>query len=928
MRRSLLPIVAATALLQGCPLPDRDNPFDPASNAYPTARLSVRVRGVDGVERVSLSGTRNETFVLDARASSVDNGTPLTYAWETDDAWDAGDPDDFDRLSNEGPGVLATPLALTSAMLVAHGFDGGVGSATRRVRVRVTAGVGGPTSIASVSVVVRNDGPAVAGESEPWFVAPGNPPSMVTLDACGLVFRSDRCRVSDPDGDSLTFQWEQTRGTPVTLIPMEGGRRARFGPGNTIDPRGYEFEFTASDGLASAHGTVEVLAGSPMWYATANPSRLVRVFPEFRVHDRLRKTDGSLVAWNGTVWSAATEEESPGVVRFWASDDYTTYRIRSNVSEITRWSVPATSIAPAGGGRACVSSYDGIHSLRANGTSVRVATSDGLEFAGRVVPAGPGACWTLVTDGSQTLELGRLVPATDSYTPIASDLEYPVNGGNPEWRGREIAVGTADGGAWLALGDGLYRVPPGALSAGDLLGPDDPIPPDGYLSLSVNADALALEPDGMTVMAHRYGGSEWFRRHSDGRDGGEVVGLPTVTLPGPAVTDVAGSSVLIADQSGLLHRCRLEDGVASGCRSVVGDEAVDASGASWNDLALDPVSADALAAIQTTPANGRYLAVVPTHGRKQVVVPVPISFSTLALSPDPTSGALFYSDPPVVGEVGFHVYSPDGAVLSSGFSFSTNEQIRPYLVTAVTDGGAWMAGQGDEEYLIRVDSLGVETERYELGQEAIVAALSSSPDGSTVCIAINGDFFDGTPPQELLRRRPDGVLESLGTNHFQLGNGRQRAAAHADGSCWFGGDLFPDFRALRFGPSSTSIAGSYTALNDSVDYMRFAVDPRDGTLWIANGSQVGEGSEDHVFRLSLTATVTENYPYSSGTWPTSVYDLAIRKLCATANDPSCIEVWQLSSSSDGKLYRSDGRIDKPVESMSVSGIPSALGLAP
>jgi uncharacterized protein (TIGR03382 family) len=164
---------------------------------------------------------------LDATGLDADEDT-LSYTWEQ-----TGGPvvelsgADTATLSFTTPEVLGDTLL--TFRLVAEDSDGAE-SAAVTVNLLVTNVNRAPTALAR-----KIAGGSVAGDS-------------VTLDGTGST---------DPDGNTLTYQWAQVSGPAVTLTPADGSFTSFVSP-KSKDGATLVFELTVSDGQQSAKHQVTV----------------------------------------------------------------------------------------------------------------------------------------------------------------------------------------------------------------------------------------------------------------------------------------------------------------------------------------------------------------------------------------------------------------------------------------------------------------------------------------------------------------------------------------------------------------------------------------------------------------------------------------------------------------------------------------------
>jgi uncharacterized repeat protein (TIGR01451 family) len=192
----------------------------PASNSPPIAKA--------GGDQQVKPGT---IVTLNGGGSSDLNGNPLTFTW----AQTAGSPVVLSGAATSQPSFTAPASAgtLTFVLTVSDGLL----TATDEVVIVVST--------------IPNNPPVAAGISQSQTLT-GTSEVTVTLDGSASF---------DPDGDTLTFAWEQTAGPPVTLINSTASQ-ASF----TIDATGgatLEFQLTVSDGSLSDSVLVAVSLSPP-----------------------------------------------------------------------------------------------------------------------------------------------------------------------------------------------------------------------------------------------------------------------------------------------------------------------------------------------------------------------------------------------------------------------------------------------------------------------------------------------------------------------------------------------------------------------------------------------------------------------------------------------------------------------------------------
>ncbi len=197
LRRTLtLGLGAALVLtLVGCPTP---------ANRSPTANA--------GADQTATAGS---TVTLDGSGSSDPRGRTLTYQWQQM----GGSP----------------TVTLTDANSAIATFTAPNQATTLTFQLTVNNGAGGTASDTTVVTVTA------AGNQPP--IANAGPDQTVTA---GATVNLNGGGSSDPDGDLLTFQWQQTAGTPIVTLNSANSAAASFTAPNQAAT--LTFQLTVDDG--------------------------------------------------------------------------------------------------------------------------------------------------------------------------------------------------------------------------------------------------------------------------------------------------------------------------------------------------------------------------------------------------------------------------------------------------------------------------------------------------------------------------------------------------------------------------------------------------------------------------------------------------------------------------------------------------------
>ncbi len=172
-----------------------------------------------GPDQVVAQGT---VVTLDGTGSADADGDPLTHSWS--------------QLSG-------TPVTLSDASAPRPTFEAPTPDGDRVLVFSLTVSDGYASSAPATAAVLVNRAP----------VADGGPRRRVRV---GETVELDGTRSSDPDGDSLSFEWSQIDGAPVELSSPSDARPTFTAPG---EPGLVRFSLVVSDGHAKSEpATVEI----------------------------------------------------------------------------------------------------------------------------------------------------------------------------------------------------------------------------------------------------------------------------------------------------------------------------------------------------------------------------------------------------------------------------------------------------------------------------------------------------------------------------------------------------------------------------------------------------------------------------------------------------------------------------------------------
>ena len=212
-------LVAMSVLLTACG-GGSDEPSAPSNNA-PVADAGANV-SVDELASVTLDGS----------ASSDPDGDTISYAWtQTAGSTVTLSNSSTAQASFVAPDVTAvnTPDTLTFRLQVSDGSQGN--SATVTITVN------------DIGIGVNSAPVADAGADQ----------VAVELSTVNL----DGSASSDPDGDALTYAWQQTAGPNVVLSDATASQPNFAAPDVTV-PTVLSFQLTVNDGTDAAADTVDI----------------------------------------------------------------------------------------------------------------------------------------------------------------------------------------------------------------------------------------------------------------------------------------------------------------------------------------------------------------------------------------------------------------------------------------------------------------------------------------------------------------------------------------------------------------------------------------------------------------------------------------------------------------------------------------------
>nr|WP_225937420.1 myxosortase-dependent M36 family metallopeptidase [Myxococcus sp. RHSTA-1-4] len=193
--------------------------------------VAVNVRHINRAPTVNagldLAADERSSVTLSGSASDADQGDTLTYAWTQ---------------------VSGTPVALSGANGAMATFTAPNTASGETLTFRLTVSDGQATTSDTVDVVVNSNNTVPVARAR--IILSGNQTSMIL----------DGSESGDPDGDAITYKWEQTGGPSVSLANADQAVINVDVPELDDDSATFTFRLTVTDARGGSHtATVEAM---------------------------------------------------------------------------------------------------------------------------------------------------------------------------------------------------------------------------------------------------------------------------------------------------------------------------------------------------------------------------------------------------------------------------------------------------------------------------------------------------------------------------------------------------------------------------------------------------------------------------------------------------------------------------------------------
>ncbi|MCY4491734.1 MAG: PKD domain-containing protein [Thaumarchaeota archaeon] len=212
----------------------------PASSATLEFSLTT-VAGISGVSRNSNSDTVTITVSERPTANAGSDQEVASGSIVTLDGSASTDPES-DSLTYSWTKIAGPTVQLSNNGDVQPTFTAPTGPATITLRLEVNDGTSKSTDSVIITVLAPPQPPiADAGPDKTGFIN-----DMITLDGTAST---------DPNGDALTYEWNQDSGTPITLDNFTSARTTFTAPS---EPTILEFTLTVQDATHTVTDSITI----------------------------------------------------------------------------------------------------------------------------------------------------------------------------------------------------------------------------------------------------------------------------------------------------------------------------------------------------------------------------------------------------------------------------------------------------------------------------------------------------------------------------------------------------------------------------------------------------------------------------------------------------------------------------------------------